>query len=383
MLILLIFLVVFRKISKLIVYLLSFFCNIWYHYYGDNMNISNVIINIKNVKDIEKISSDTKYINISIDNVNIEVIDYFLLNGMNYSYSDTINNKNGFIYADYDMFKYGESVIDNIIDSMPSDLNKLEIVRYLYISLGKILSVDINAMNDKNETVSFNKISMINNIWGAISKGKVGDAVVSKIFMYLCSRMDIKCEIISSSIKGNVANKVYLDNSFLIVDLFNDIHNIQGGFCTCCFDKYNDIKEIDRKISYIKEEYMDYYVSEVFSELDYTMDDTLYEILSLTNKIINIGNIGPCELFKIYRNIFDKYAPNYDIRINNLFVYSDLDNKEHFIVFSYNNEYYSFNYNKKCFINVDINVLYDNIKDNKIGIYDDEDFILNEKRVVL
>jgi len=335
------------------------------------------------MKDIDNITKNTKYINISIDNVSIDVIDYFLLNGSNYSYSDTIDGRNGFIYASYDMFKLGESIIDNVIDIMPSNLSKLEIVRYIYISLGKILSSDINVMDSKNETVSFSKISTINNIWGAISSGKVVDIVVGKIFMYVCSRMGIKCELVSSSIKGNVANKVCLDDTFLIVDLYNDLYNIQGEFCTKYFDKYNDDKDMDKKLGYIKEEYMDYYVSLELSGLDYTKEAPLCEILSLTSKVININKIGPYELFKIYRDIFDKYVPNYDIKINNLYVYSGFDNKEHFAVFSYNDVYYSFNYNKRCFVRVDESVLYDNIRNKRIGIYEMEDFNVNDKRLVL
>lgn len=347
------------------------------------MNSSYVIVNIKCIKDIENISDKTKYINISINDVGSDVIDYFRINGSRYSYSDIIDDRSGFIYASYDMFKLGESIIDNIIDRMPTNLNSIEKVRYIYISLGKILSSDINTMENKNEIVSFNRINTINNIWGAISKGKVGDAVASKIFMYVCARIGIKCELISNSIKGNVANKVYVDDSFLIVDLFNDIHNIQGGFSTHYFDKYNDNKEMDKKICYIKDDYMDYYVDNVLKNGNFTKENILYEILSLTSGVININNIGTFELFKIYRNIFDKYAAGYDIKINNLFVYNGIETKEHFIVFSYDERYYSFNYNKKFFVNVDKSILCDNIKNKKIGIYDDEDFEIKERGFAL
>ena len=365
------------------VYLLSFFLLVCYNYYGDNMNGTDVIVNIKDIKDTHNITSDTKYINISIDDVSIDIIDYFLLNGMNYSYSDIVDSRSGFIYASYDMFKLGESIIDNIIDVMPSNLTKLEMIRYIYISLGKILSSDINAMDDKNEIISFSKISTINNIWGAISNGKVVDIVVSKIFMYVCSRIGIKSELISSSIKGNVANKVYLDDSYIIVDLYNDIHNIHGGFCTECFDKYNDDKDIDKKIGYIKDEYMNHYLSDVLTNIDYTKDDILYEILCLTNNVLKINNIGSYELYRIYSDIFDKYASNYDININNLFIYSSIGNKEHFILFSYNDLYYSYSYNKGCFVRIDESIIYDNINSRKIGIYEMEDFNMKEKRVVL
>lgn len=365
------------------VYLLSFFLFICYNYYGDNMNNSDIVVTIRNMKDIDNITNNTKYINLSIDSISCDVIDYFLLYGKDYSYSDTINGKNGFIYASFDMFKDSEYIINSIIDNMPNNLNEIEKIRYIYISLGKILCSDINIMDDKNEMVSFNKISTINNIWGALSKRKVVDASVSKIFMYICFRLGIKCELVSASIKGNIANKVYINNSFLIVDLFNDLHYIQSGSATRYFDKYNDDKVIDKKILYIKDEYTDICIDRALKNIDYTNENVVEEILNITSGILNINNIGTYELYKIYRSIFDKYAPNYDVRINNLFISNSLDMKEHFALFSYNDNYYSYNYSRGTFISMDYNVLYDNIKNNRIGIYDDEDFELREKRVVL
>ena len=55
------------------------------------MNSTEVIVNVKDMNDISKITENTKYINICIDDVKIEVIDYFLLHGQKFSYSDTIN----------------------------------------------------------------------------------------------------------------------------------------------------------------------------------------------------------------------------------------------------------------------------------------------------
>ena len=302
------------------------------------MNSSNVIVNIKNKDDLLNITDNTKYINISIDNVNFDVIDYFLLNGNKYSYSDIICEKNGFIYASYDMFKMGENLITNIIDCMPTDLTDIEKIRYVYISLGKILCVDINTLNNKNETVSFDKISTINNIWGALSCRRVGDVVTSKIFMYVCSRIGIKCELISSNMKGDIACKVYVDDTFLVVDLFSDIYNIQGGFITKYFDKYNDNREIDKKIGYIDDDYVDYCIENTLKSID-DSNDNLLLLLNKTCSIINVNNIGSYELFNIYKDIFNKYIPNYGVKVNNLFVYNSFCMKEHFILFNYKNNY--------------------------------------------
>ena len=347
------------------------------------MSSNNIIVNIKNIKDIDNINDNTKYINIDIQKVNAEVIDYFLLNGSSYSYTDITSDRCGFIYASYDMFKLGESLVSDIISVMPNNLNNIEMARYIYISLGRFLCTDINAMEDKNEAISFSKISTINNIWGALSSRRVNDVVISKIFMYVCARVGIKCELISGSIRGDICNKLYLDDSFITVNLFDDMFNIHGGFITKYFDKYNDNKDIDKKIGYIKEEYMDYYIGEVLKEKNYDSEDVLGSVLSITNNVINVGSIGSYELFKIYSYIFDNYLPSCEIEVNNLFLYNGFEVKEHFVVFSYNDKYYSYNYNKGCFTVIDASILKDNIKNNKIGVYDDENFDIKERSVIL
>lgn len=345
------------------------------------MNSTYVIVSINSMKDIENITDNTKYINLSINNVDVNVIDYFLLHGQNYMYTDTIDNKNGFIYANYDMFKSGEAIIDNIVDMMPSDITDIEKVRYVYIKLGKILSLDINTIDNKNDVISFGSISTINNIWGALSTGKITNISLSKIFMYICSRIGISGEIINNSIKGNIANKINIKDDFIVVDLFNDISYIQGNFSTHYFDKYNSNKDIDIKIGYINSDYSDYYIEKALKNIDYTDSDIVYKILSLTENIINAYMIGTYELGEVYKYIFNKYCPNYDVRINNFYIFDG--NREHFIVVNYNNKYYSYNYNKKKFIEVEYKDIYSNFENKKIGLYNNEDFLFNKEGVVV
>lgn len=346
------------------------------------MNGNDVIVSVSSIKDIEKISSNTKYINITIDGASDDVISYFMLNGESFSYSDIVNGRNGFLYADYEMFKQGEDIISSIIDNIPNGLSKLEIVRYLYVSLGRILSSDINTLDDKNEYVSFNKISIINNIWGSLSKGYATDISIAKLFIYVCSRVGIKSDLISSSIKGNIANKVYLDNSFVVVDLYNDIYNIQGRLSTKYFDKYNSDRDMDKKILYIKDDYVNSYLDNYLNSINDIDDDTLYSILTFTSRIFDINRIGSAELTKIYRDIFDKYFGNYDININNFFINRDNFNREHFFVISYNNKYYSFSYNRNSFVNISYDYLDGCLKDNRIGLYDGEEFVMNKEGYV-
>ena len=51
--------------------------------------------------------------------------------------------------------------------------------------------------------------------------------------------------------------------------------------------------------------------------------------------------------------------------------------REHFILISYNNGHYGFNYNLNSFVKVDNRDLVDNINNNNIGIYMDEDIVIN------
>ena len=125
-----------------------------------------------------------------------------------------------------------------------------------------------------------------------------------------------------------------------------------------------------------KHKYTDAEIDKSLKNIDYTKEDCVEDILYKTQNIIDIDSIKPVELSIIYEDIFSKYCPNYDVKINNLFLNSD--DKFHFIMISYNNEHYSYNYKKKSFVKVnDIDIL-NNIQTGKIGLYLNE-FIPNIK----
>ena len=128
----------------------------------NRMNRENVILTIKNMEDVKKLNEDNvKYINLDIKNINADVINYLKNNGQNYLYSDLIDNKSGYIYVDYNTFFHAEERINNIISKIPVDLNQIEKAKYLYISLGKLLSYDINVIPEKNDGFSFANINTI------------------------------------------------------------------------------------------------------------------------------------------------------------------------------------------------------------------------------
>ena len=134
--------------------------------------------------------------------------------------------------------------------------------------------------------------------------------------------------------------------------------------------RYENEQKLDKKIKYCKSKYTDYYLDKALKNIDYLKEDCVQNILYKTENILNIENLKPYELSIIYKYIFNTYCPNYNIKINNLFLNNK--NKFHFIMISYNDYHYSYNYKKKSFVKVnDLDIL-NNLKLGKISIYKDE-----------
>ena len=333
-------------------------------------NKTSLIVSISNMNDLNKITKETKYINLDITNPNYDVIKHFIKNGMSFMYSDIIELVPGYNYVSYDDFVKAENIIDAIYVNMPNNLNKLEIAKYLYVSIVKYVSFDINMDQNKSELYNLSLISTVNNLWGSLSLGRVSDVSASKIFYYLCRRLDIDISIVTYENEQKALTKLIINNQVLIADLYEDIPFIKCNMKTKYFATYNDDVSLDKKIKYLKNRYNDYYIDKELKDIDYTKEDCIYIILNKTEKIINIDTIKPVELSIIYKYIFNKYCPNYNIKINNLFLNNS--NKLHFIMISYNNNHYSYNYKKKNFVKVSEEDILNSISDGKIGLYHDE-----------
>ena len=333
-------------------------------------NKSSFMISISNLKDIKEITKDTKYLNIDITNPDYEVITYFINNPNNYLYSDTTNNINGYNYVTYDEFLNAERILEQIYVDMPNDLSDLETAKYLYISIGKRLSSSINLDIKKNETYNIPLMTNVNNIWGSLSSGITNSLSCSKLYYYACRRLNIDCDIIKNEENTSSLVKLKINNQVLITNLYRDIPYIESNMQTRYFANYNDEFELDKKIKYIKKAYNDYYIDKSLKNIDYTKEDCIWQVLSKTEKILNISSINPTELSIIYRYIFDKYCPNYNIKINNLLLNNH--SKLHFILISYDTSYYSYNYNKKAFVKINELDIINNLQIGKIGLYKEE-----------
>ena len=339
-------------------------------------------MNITSMDDIKKLekNKNIKYLNIDVMNPDLEIIYYLIDHGQNYSYSDLIEDKKGYIYVSHEIFKQSMMFILDIINNIPSTLNELEIARYLYITIGKNLGYDINILPDKNETFSLKNISIINNIWGSLTNTKGTNISFCKLYLYLCRIMNIECKIITTSQTGYQKNILTIDNTNITVDITQDIPYIQAGFKTNNFPGYNDNLEIDKKISYIKENYNEIIIENNLKHLDYTKNDIFQTILLKTQEIIKAETIKPIELGMIYDIIFTKYYPNQQITINNLYI-KNISTKEHFILITHNEKHYSYNYTKNSFVEIPKEEITKNMENKKIGTYLNEriPFTVKEK----
>lgn len=349
-------------------------------------NNSKIMMDINNMEDIKKLKKNPtiKYINLNITSPNLEVIYYLLENGKNYLFTEKIDNIHGYIYVPFKIFEKSQNFILDVINSIPPNLNKIEVARYFYITIGKNIGYDINISYDKNETLNLEHINTINNIWGSIYNTKGTALSLSKLYLYLCRLMNIQCELIKDKTSNELKNKLTINNRKLEVDITKDIPYIQAGFKTKHFTGYDDNLIIDKKIFYIQDNYNEVKINNLINKINYSNPDIFTIILQVTEKVIDISRLKPIELGIIYKTIFSKYCPNYEIFINNLYILNEEKQKEHFILISYDNKSYSYNYYKNNFVEISINDIIDNINNQKIGIYLNEDipFITNKKRII-
>ena len=362
----------------------TFFVKLYYNYNGDSMkDREQLILNIKAPEDMDKLSNaeSIKYVNIDITNPNKKIIDYLLTNGQDLSFSYTIENRPGYIYIDYETFRKGQILIEEIINNIPDSLTSLEKCKYLYIKLGSFIGYDINCIEEKNEIPNLSTINTINNIWGSISNGKGTNKSITELFYYLCRLAQIDCKLIIINEFGYQKNIVSIDNTEIILDLTCDIPYIQSGYKTRFFGTYNDDEELDKKIGYLIDEYSEKKLEKAVKRLDYKDENFFYSLLLLTQDIVNVSNIQPIELGIIYNDIFNKYCPDQKININNLYINSE-GKKEHFILITNEGKHYSFNYTKNSFVTISEKELSKNLEERKLGIYSEENLPLISTNVL-
>lgn len=214
------------------------------------------------------------------------------------------------------------------------NLSELELVRYVYIYLGKILSFDVNFLfgNTEIRKQIYKKCSKDEN---ELNKNIENKQVICKsiayLIEYILTKLDIKVESITDYYENvpypHVSNIVFLKNGLILpIDLQHDLKNIQTNYRTCYFgDNISDeiLEQIDYKIGYIKEEqnYTENYL--------YLLKIALTNNLTLKEKIkFILDNIN------VYSDITNMKYPerkNYYSCFIEQFINKKEKNKLHFI----------------------------------------------------
>ena len=344
----------------------------------------SLVVVINSIKDIELITEKTVYININIDLYDPNIIEYFEKNGANYYYSDCINKNCGYNYVDYQTFKEGNEVIKNIIASIPKKVSPLAITRYLYIQTGKLINYDINSLDNKNDESSLNHYLQTSNIWGSLKTKKGTTISYVKIFYYLCKICKIDNEIVCLNTNNHLGNKITIDDGnqkiSLLTDLTKDTPYIQANLMTKYFSNFNENRNLDRQINYIKNDYNDEELNNAIRKFN-QQKGTFLEFLKVTQKYLPLTKMGQIEIGIIYDMILKEHKPMDNIYINNLYINKNSQNKVHFILFTDKENYFSYNYRQRSFVKIPALELKKRLENGEIGIYQGETVPLVEDEI--
>ena len=327
-------------------------------------NRDGYIVSLSTLDDIMDITSDTKYLNIDITETDHDLIAYLKKYGKYYKYDVLIDKNPGYNYANYEVFKKAETIIDMIIALIPNDLSKLELARYLYVSVAKYLSYDIS-IDSRSEYYNLTLGNDANNIWSALYLGVVNSITAAKLYYYLCHRFNINAELIYGD--SDTTTRLVINNQIINTNLYRDIPYIKAKMETRFFQNYNNNIELDKKILYIDNSYNDYYLDDILRRVNYTRDDFLLDILNNVKDVLNVDTLNQSCLKVIYQDIFKKYCPNFEIKISDMFL-NDSE-RGHFIIISIDDDNYGYNYKEGCYMKISSNVINKKITDGVIGSY--------------
>lgn len=208
--------------------------------------------------------------------------------------------------------------IRNIINNMPSDLNELEKVRWVYMNLGLIINYDYKNLD------FLNKVSIDDEY---ISRYQTC-VQVADIMNQILTKLGIKCENLEREVdklhfdQAHVYNVVTLDtDEKIVLDLVYDLHLIKNNFRTLNFgykdDGYDYIiisqfedKMMDEKLG-LRTDYKDdelndfriglersgYNFTSYEEEVDYIISKVL-PYMNNTNDIVEGTNLLDYKLFE-------------------------------------------------------------------------------------
>lgn len=224
-------------------------------------------------------------------------------------------------------------LINKFIDELKPEINNLseiEKARYVYIKLGKIKEFN----DDFLYGTSLSKSEIYNNeknkqsllINDLMQSNKLICVGLSKLYKEILNRLKISCELCTVGEEDcrHMYNIIKTSNDETYkADLQKDMRYIHIGMSTHYFGQADmedldiiskkDLKEIDKKIGYIKEDYTDKYIQDLLKQRE---NETVKQTVTraLTDEKFNeiISNLGYVEAISLTRRLLIGYV-NYEI----------------------------------------------------------------------
>lgn len=216
--------------------------------------------------------------------------------------------------------------LDEIITDIKNntkDYSRLELLRYIYLYLGKIFKFDTSYYfgNSKTKYKIYRNCIYSKEMFDKKIKEKNIICIWSSYIMkYICKEfgihIDIKIEEDPETIRQHYYNLATIDNKKFIVDLQCDLDNIQTNCKTEHFgvnEKGNKIiseeklKEIDLKIKYITEEstYTNDYLYMLMKAIDgnYSFEDKFDLVIKSLNMYTDISKLNYAERYMYYKKM--------------------------------------------------------------------------------
>lgn len=263
-----------------------------------------------------------------------------------------------------------KKMIQRLKQNMPRGLNEIETIRYIYIFLGKEKAFDTQYFygNKKAKRKIVRLAHMTKeNIEATENKKNITCISLSYLFQDILKSFGINCSIVEDEYYGDGHVMIIInlsDGSSIKTDLQQDLQNIQAGLCTEHFAteyksyRFNiisqdELKEIDKKIGYIKKDYRNQDVENLKSQMQGMNVHQALEYI-LLNPVVYEGveMQGQIERRKYYKAIFEKVLNPYkQQRIYTVVCFREKENQVRdysLCVYSYeNNEIRPYVYSEK------------------------------------
>ena len=227
-----------------------------------------------------------------------------------------------------------QDLIDMIISNMPEGLTRLEKARYIYIELGKQRRFDTRYYYGNTSTRKriYNEAQLArSNPKKLRNKRTIICVTLSEIYKRALEQVGIDCDVVQNGTFGDkhVIPVVTLNDEIrgkmrIRADLQQDLEAIQTGMETVEFGTINryerdynviseiELKRIDQKIGYIKDDYRDIDIYRARSEVrDMDANESLRYIFQNSNLFANTSFNGQVERRKYFRFLLDTVIPHY------------------------------------------------------------------------